>query len=180
MNIKEYKVPKILFVKGVFLKDCMPIDDIFEQKLMDQLDLEDDIILHKPLPSIFNNTATWPQTTNLRCWNCDLVFSGIPVFIPKGIDSLSDGNYNIITSGCFCSFNCAIAFNNLHNIKICDNVNVREMLQFLYKVFNEKSVKEILPAPSKYIMKQYGGTVDAAGYQVKLAELQKKMKDLEA
>ena len=29
MNINEYKVPKILFISGVFIKDCIPIDDIF-------------------------------------------------------------------------------------------------------------------------------------------------------
>ena len=31
MNIKEYTMPKILFLRGVFIKDCIPIDDIFER-----------------------------------------------------------------------------------------------------------------------------------------------------
>ncbi len=179
MNIKEYKVPKILFVKGVFLKDCMPIDDIFEQKLMDQLDLEDSVIPHKPLPSIFNSMEAWPRTTNLRCWHCDLAFNNTPVFIPKGIDVLSKDTYNISTYGCFCSFNCAIAFNNLYNTKICDNINVRDMLMFLYKIFKETAVKEILPSPSRYIMRHYGGSVDMAGDQLKINELQGRMKELE-
>jgi hypothetical protein len=179
MNITEYKVPKLLFIRGVFLKDCMPIDDIFEQKLMDQLNLEDDIVQQEPLPSMFNSMAQWPRNTNIKCWHCDLTFHDIPVFIPKGIDAKSRDTYNISTHGCFCSFNCAAAYNNLYNTKICNNINVREMLLFLYKVFNKKTVYEIPAAPSRYIMKQYCGQLDVAGYQLKIGELKNKTHSLE-
>lgn len=179
MNIAEYKVPKLLFVKGVFLKDCIPIDDIFEQQLIESLDVEEFVTSYKSLPSIFNNLDTWQKTTNLKCWSCDLGFNTVPVFIPKGIDSLPKGNYNITTYGCFCSFNCAAAYNNLHNVKICKNINVRDMLLFLYRVFEQKTPREILPSPSKYVMKHYGGTVDILEFQKKIYELQGQMKFVE-
>ena len=39
MNIKEYKIPKILFIKGVFIKDCILLDDIFEKQIIEQLNI---------------------------------------------------------------------------------------------------------------------------------------------
>ena len=178
-GVKEYKIPKILFIKGVFLKDCMPIDDIFEQRLMDQLEVEETVVSYNRLPSTFNDFDSWPKQTNIKCWNCDLAFAGVPVFVPRGIDVLSETKYDIGREGCFCSFHCAEDHIELHNKKICDVINRREMLLFLYKVFTGKVVKEILRAPSKYIMKHYGGSVEPTEYQMKIRELQKQQKELE-
>ena len=41
MNIPEYKIQKLLFLKGVFIKDCIPSDDIFEQHIIDRLNIND-------------------------------------------------------------------------------------------------------------------------------------------
>ena len=180
MNVKDYKIPKILFIKGVFLKDCILIDDIFEKQIMDQLKIENPIITYNNLPSIFNNLDLWIKKTNIKCWYCDLNFDTVPIFIPKIIETTGLNNdYKIITSGCFCSFCCAMSYNNLYFPKICDNINNKEMLKFLYKIFNNCKIKEILQAPSKYIMHQYGGDTDLFGYKNKLNEIKIQMKELE-
>ena len=180
MNIKEYKVSRILFIKGVFIKDCIPIDDIFEQQIIDQLNIDAPIELFDNIPSNFSNLNTWIKKTNIKCWYCDLNFDNPPVFIPRLIEPANtETGYNIGTYGCFCSFCCAMAYNNIHNNKICDNIRIKEMLIFLYKIFNGKSVKEIFPAPSKYQMKQYGGSMDQMVYRNQIHQLKKNMKELE-
>ena len=66
MNIEEFKESKILFIKGVFIKDCMPMDDIFEQQIVEQLNFETPIISYTQLPSIFRSLETWIKKTNIK------------------------------------------------------------------------------------------------------------------
>ena len=172
MNIKEYKVPKILFIKSVFIKDCIPIDDIFEQQIIEQLQLESPIVTYEPIPSIFRSLSTWVKKISTKCWYCDLNFDNPPVFIPTSIDKLGKSEtYNIGTYGCFCSFCCAVAYNDLHNPKICNNVGKNEMLLYLFKIFHAKTVKFIPRSPNKYMMKQYGGKVDTSVYRRMIKDL---------
>lgn len=178
MDIKEYKVSKILFIKGVFIKDCIPIDDIFEQQIIDQLNIDNPVDIYCVIPSNFMGLDTWVQKTNLKCWYCDLKFENMPIFIPRLIEPAVSG-YNIGTHGCFCSFCCAMKYNNLHNNKLCENIRVKEMLLFLYNIFNGSKVKEIFSSPSKYEMTPYGGSIDPLIYRNKIHALKKKMKELE-
>jgi hypothetical protein len=172
MSISEYQISKILFIKGVFIQDCIPFENIFEQQIIDKLNIEDNIVNYIPLPSIFRNISSWVKKTNNKCWYCDLNFESVPLFIPKVIDQTNiKDEYNISTMGCFCSFSCCIKFNNIHNTNICDNIDVRDMILFLYKIFNGKKVSEILPAPEKYIMKHYGGDITPIEYKKKINQL---------
>jgi hypothetical protein len=178
MQTKEYKISNILFINGVFIKDCIPNDDIFEQQIIDQLKTESPVDIYNKIPSIFTNNETWIKKTNLKCWYCDLTFANIPVFIPKLIEPINTG-YNICTHGSFCSFCCALAYNNTHNTRICENIRVKEMLLFLYKIFTGSAVSEICESPSKYLMQQYGGDLDPMTYRNNVQELKKNMKLLE-
>ena len=179
MNIKEYKVSKILFIRGVFIKDCIPIDEIFEQQLIEQLDMENPVIDYDKIPSTFTDTKTWVQKTNVKCWYCDLNFDNMPVFIPKIIENAGfKKKYNISTFGCFCSFCCAMSFNNLHNQNICLNVKVKEMLLFLYKIFNGCVINDILVSPNKYQMKAYGGDTESMVYRGKINKLKTQMMEI--
>lgn len=178
MNIKEYKVSKILFIRGVFIKDCIPIDEIFEKRIIDKLNIDNPTIEYNKIPSIFTNLNKWIKKTNIKCWYCDLNFDNMPVFIPKIIEQTSHNEYNISTLGCFCSFCCAMAYNNLHNQKICKNIQVKKMLLFLYKIFNNAIINEITASPSKYTMVQYGGDVCSMNYRVQINKIKKLMKNL--
>jgi hypothetical protein len=180
MSVTEYKFIKILFIKGVFLKDCIPSDDIFEKQMIEQLQYNTAYIeVYNKIPLIFTSMETWVKKTNLSCWHCCLEFDSIPVFIPKIIDSSAFDKFNISTYGCFCSFNCAMAYNNIYNKKICDNIHVKNMLLFLYKIYTKKSVKEILPSPSKYQMNHYGGNLEKIQYKKKIIKIKEAMKLLE-
>ena len=59
MNIPEYKIQKLLFLKGVFIKDCIPSDDIFERHIIDRLNITEPMIEYKSIPTIFNGLSTW-------------------------------------------------------------------------------------------------------------------------
>jgi hypothetical protein len=181
MSIKEYKLVKMLFIKGVFIKDCIPDDDIFERQIIEQLNYSDTCIeIYNKIPLIFTGLESWPKKTNLNCWHCDLKFDSIPIFIPKIIDTNPVANgFNISTFGCFCSFSCALSYNNLYNTKICENIHVKDMLLFLYKIFNKKSIKEIFQSPSKFQMKQYGGILEPIQYKNSIIKLKEIMKSLE-
>jgi hypothetical protein len=180
MNIGEYKIPKILFIKGVFIKDCIQLDDIFEQQILETLKIDSPIIIYNNLPSVFTNLNSWIKTTNLKCWYCNLTFDNMPVFIPKIIEhSGFNTDYNISTFGCFCSFSCATTHTNLYYPKICDNIKLKEMTRFLYKIFNGRAIKEITQSPSKFDMNQYGGDLDTSMYRNAVELIRIEMKALE-
>lgn len=177
MSVGGYTIPKIIFIKGVFIKDCIPIDDIFEQQLIEQLQSDAPIKKYEPLPSTFYSVDSWVPKTNNKCWYCDLSFDNQPVFIPKNIDKLSRvKKHNISTLGCFCSFCCAMSFNNIYNPQICDNTNTKEMILYLFHIFHpDQIIKNIPESPNKYIMKHYGGEVSTMAYRHMINDLKKKL-----
>ena len=180
MDTTEYKVSKLLFIKGAFIKDCIQIDDIFEQQLIEQLGNENTTVVYDKIPSIFTGIKSWLTQTNVKCWYCDLNFSGVPVFIPKLIEpSNTPSGYIIGTYGCFCSFSCALHFIIINIKTICDKLQSTEMLLFLYKIFHGYNIKEIFPSPSKYDMVQYGGDIEPIAYKKLINELKKKMSEAE-
>ena len=65
---KEYIEPTLLFLKGVYIKDCIPVDDIFERRIIEQLASDNPVIHYTELPSNFTNLNKWVKKTNLKCW----------------------------------------------------------------------------------------------------------------
>lgn len=165
MDIVEFKTPKVLFIKGVFIKDCVPVDDLFDEQIMDQA-RDDPIEINSftPLPTLFTGLDEWPDKTNLRCYYCDRVTDNTPVFVPKTIEPSKNG-YIMATEGSFCTFNCAVHYIDFYYPKIHDNLNKKNMLKLLYKVFYGKTVTEILKSPSKYDMVCYGGNLTQKEYE---------------
>jgi hypothetical protein len=172
MNKSVYKIQQILFVEGVFLKDCVSIDDIFEKRLLDKLHVDDQkTIVYGRIPTCFVNLDTWVKSVNVKCWYCDLTFTNMPIFIPNNVHKKGD-NYNINTHGCFCSFACAQKYINIHYSNICDYTNYTQMLKYLYFVFYNKRINDIVPSPDKYEMVHYSnGTVTVSEYKTKIKKL---------
>ena len=182
MFLADSNIHEILFIKNVFLKDCMPDDDIFERQILEKLNIKSDIIDYIKLPTIFEGMDTWIKNTNIKCWYCDLNFNNYPIFIPRGIEKNSFKSarvYNIQTYGCFCSFCCAASFIKLNYSKICDYIKYIEMLKFLYKIFNNKNISDVLFAPDKYEMIHYGNKLSVEEYKGKIQEVINQMKTLE-
>jgi hypothetical protein len=179
LNIKEYKLSKILFIKGVFLNNCTPIDDLFEQQLMDQITADKPIIKYDKLPSTFTSIDKWTKTVNIQCWNCNLMFDTIPVFIPLSVEVVSCDNYNIGVEGCFCSFTCASYFIDIKYKKIYDNINKKNMLKLLWKIFHKSTnmIKFFSNAPCKYNMIHYGGDRSIKDFKSEIQKIENKLSD---
>lgn len=87
------------------------------------------------------------EKTSVSCWWCCHPFDDYPVCAPEKYDGLRD---IFKVKGCFCSFNCAKAFmKNERNpsIYLC-NSYIKRLLGH---------VPDIIPAPSRYTLKMFGG-----------------------
>jgi hypothetical protein len=185
MDIVEYQSPKILFIKNVFINDCILMDDLMEQKLMDEANetAETKQIDDKftKLPTIFTDIKSWPKRTDILCWNCDRTFAECPIFIPKTMEpntianaATAIGKYNISTEGCFCSFNCALAHILTYYPKMHEQINKIGMLRLLFKEFYGFQPKDIIPAPDRFKMIQYNGNLSSSEYSAIIKDLQRK------
>lgn len=178
MSLTEYQSPKILFLKNVFINDCVMMDDFMEQKLLDEAnDMSETKMTNDKLvklPQIFTTFDIWPKKTEILCWHCDRKFLGIPVFIPKTMEPNLSGRYIMNVEGCFCSFNCAMSYITIYYPKPHEKSNKIGMLHMLFKEFYGKFPDEIIPAPSKYKMIQYNGNTNPRDYYAEIRELQKK------
>ncbi len=189
-------LPKVLFIKDVFKRDCVE-DDFLEKKIIDTLN--DPILIsellpevnchgdfihtgYEKLPSLFETLEKWPKQTNLLCWHCSLPFDTIPVFIPKVIEPVisrtKKNKYSIAVYGVFCSFGDAAEFINTRSWLIGDRVEATHKLRHLYKIFYGKSINEYVSYPSIYEMIQYGGNITPAQYKAAINQF-KSMEELQ-
>lgn len=100
--------------------------------------------------------VTIKEHTDVACWWCSHDFEGIPCFIPNKYEN---DVYHIF--GCFCSFNCAVAY----NMKM-DDYKIWHRYSLIKKIWNDihdnNSTEEINPSPPKEILERFGGylTID--------------------
>lgn len=169
-------LPKILFIKGVFKKDCIT-DDIFDNKYIEnmhevQTDVKDIICSdennnysnYEKLQSTFTTLDIWPKTTNLHCWYCTLQFNTMPVFIPNVIEpiirkSAITKKYTISRYGVFCSFGCAYHHIVTRKSSIIEYIEQINKLKFLHRYMHKKDLKDFDKYPNPYDLQQYGGDV---------------------
>lgn len=152
--------PKVLFIKGVFFRDRDPFVKVFEERIMSQAKDPEEVEKIEPLPTSFEDIKTWPKTTNILCFGCDMKFETMPLFVPSSIEPM-DGYLKMTREGCFCSFMCASSYIHLHYTRIRDWRDRMDMLKVLYRVIKKRSVEDIPQAPDKYTMTQYGGDITA-------------------
>lgn len=99
----------------------------------------------------------WPSDTNVWCHWCCHPFDGRPVALPIRIVDGSRPRWEV--AGCFCSLNCAAAYNFDAND---DSDDVWETYALLNRMFAELSDSEerVLPAPPRSTLKVFGGYMD--------------------
>lgn len=96
------------------------------------------------------------QVNNIKCWwDCNY-FTGIPCFLPE---LYHNGIYYVI--GCFCSFNCALAYNlfYLKDSKIYIRISlIYKIYREIYKIppNEEIKIKEALP---RELLEDFGGSM---------------------
>ncbi|AYV84179.1 MAG: hypothetical protein Hyperionvirus19_3 [Hyperionvirus sp.] len=89
------------------------------------------------------------ERTEVCCWWDTCKFESFPVFIPE---RYYGGNFYVF--GCFCSFDCAAAYNlKLNDYKVADRYSLIKKLHFMIKGVNE----EIPIAPPREILDKFGG-----------------------
>lgn len=180
MLIKSAKVPKVLFIKGAFKKDCLT-DDIFDKKILENatidvmaniMDLPDnDFVNYEKLPSVFTNIDSWVKRSNLLCWNCNLSFKTTPIFIPGVIEpsttknKTSEKNLTISVHGVFCYFGCALQYIETRNYTLSSRAESLNKLKLLHKLFYNKKIKELSYYPNPMQLKQFGGDLSTEEFE---------------
>jgi hypothetical protein len=97
-----------------------------------------------------NNGEEWPEKTDIHCWWCCHKFEHIPLGIPEYI------NKNIFyLSGCYCSFNCMMAYNTEQN-----DYKMYERQTNIYRLKNKidpQNKMTIKKAGPRQMLQMFGG-----------------------
>ena len=108
------------------------------------------------IPAIFDKN-NWPISTDLHCPNCGLSFNTQPIPIPNSsFDIDENGNLRFQVKVITCSFSCASS--------IIGNTN-KQALSIIHFALKNSYSFDIPNAPSKTIMKHYGGKVSIDEYR---------------
>lgn len=96
------------------------------------------------------------KKTNIKCWWDAHEFKNLPCFLPE---LFHNNTYYVM--GCFCSFNCALAY-NLYYLK---DSKVHQRKSLIYKLYREMhgltsdDAIDIKESPPKEILDDFGGTM---------------------
>ena len=105
-----------------------------------------------------------PKKTNINCWWCTYDFDCLPTFIP---DKYHDKQFYVF--GCFCSFNCAGAYNlNLNDNKVWDRYSLLKQMYYMININNITSINDIeinISGP-KELLEKYGGPMKIDEYRI--------------
>lgn len=106
--------------------------------------------------------------TNIACWWCTYQFDTLPCFIPE---RFYDNKFYVF--GCFCSFDCATAYNlSLNDYKVSDR---NSLIKKLYSAITGSN-EEIPIAPSREVLERYGGPVTIDEYRKLSRSINKEYK----
>jgi len=178
MDLDSYDQPNILFLRGCFLTDCSSIEDLFDERIIDEAMPDNKLydiksIVYDKIPDTFTSVESWIKKTNLKCWSCDCNFHNIPIFIPRTLEKSSDPTKmcgSMEPLGNFCSWNCASAYAHLH---YRENLlwELLENLKLLHRMFTGEIIDDIRPSIPKTKMQQYGGEATVDEYKQTLNKL---------
>lgn len=173
MSISLYQ-NNILFLPAVHFSDVPSIDDQFDSYMKDIIDdgiggdILEEIIIYDKIPSQYNKD-TWPEKTNLKCWKCDCMFTGRPLFVATQ-SWIDDAGLHMLVDkeigGNFCSANCAytcIMQDYPQTARQGKKAMLRQLLKDLYP---DKNIilAEILPRTKRI---EYGGEYSINEYKTK-------------
>lgn len=109
------------------------------------------------------NNELIPKKTNICCWWCTHQFETLPTYLPE---KYSKDKFYV--TGCFCSFNCAGAYNlNLNDNKVWERYS---LLKQLYYLINRDKINSIVDieiniSGPKELLEKYGGTMKIEDYR---------------
>jgi len=106
---------------------------------------------------IHSGTQIVREKTDIACWWCGYNFDTVPCFIP---DKIYNDTYYVF--GCFCSFNCAAAY----NLKM-DDAFVWDRYSLLKRLYNitDETHEDINIAPPRETFSRLGGPLTYEDYK---------------
>ena len=97
-----------------------------------------------------NYEKVWPESTNIACWWCCHSFKNVPCSLPE---YYIKGKFYV--DGCFCSFNCAAAYNfRLGDANVWERYS---LLQHMHKILLQTKITKIPLAPPVQSLTMFGG-----------------------
>ena len=104
------------------------------------------------------NTNEWAEKTDICCWWCCHQFDNVPLGIPEFINK---DTYYLF--GCFCSFNCMLAYNSdINDYKIWDRQS--NIYQMKNKIDTDNKIL-IHNAPPRQTLRLFGGPLSIMEYR---------------
>lgn len=100
-----------------------------------------------------NKNNEWPSNTSIHCYWCCSKFDNAPFGIP-----INFAKENFEVYGCFCSLECAAAYNFKNNHNIDEMWERYNLINLLSRRLGYK--KQVKPAPDKLSLKIFGGFMD--------------------
>ncbi len=100
-----------------------------------------------------NKNNEWPQSTSIHCYWCCHKFSTPPLGIP-----LKYTNDKFHVYGCYCSLECAAAFNMSSKESLDEIFERYNMINLLSRMIGYKNV--VRCAPNRLALKMFGGHLD--------------------
>lgn len=101
---------------------------------------------------------SWIDKTDISCWWCCHNFTSIPLGLPN--------NYNkdkFYVFGCFCSLNCAYAYNlDLNDYRVWDR---QSLIYHLKSIIQPDDNNLLKPAPPRQILQKFGGHISITQYR---------------
>jgi hypothetical protein len=158
--IGKKTVGNILFLPGVFRKDCKKIEDF----MMDRLADTSESITYDKIPSVFTTLEAHPRQTNLKCWSCHMNFKTRPWFEPLTLSKTS-----MSIKGNFCGPCCVASYIKLYTSSLPVQHDKLNMLKHIYEIYTGIRVITIRAAPPHTCMKEYGGDTTPEAY-IKMLE----------
>lgn len=166
-DIDDFDTPKIIFLKGVFVKDLTTtVQDMFYDTLNESIVIAETIKYDK-FPRKFINLENWPKTLNILCYNCDLTYDTLPIPVGENMKLYGTEPHFDVNEVC-CCFNCAMSLVSKSTHKKWEK---EQNLITLYQIMKGKPPKVIEEAPSRYKMKKYGGEWTEEFYKETLKDL---------
>jgi len=106
---------------------------------------------------IKDNKSIVLEKTNIACWWCTYNFDTMPCFIPEKYE-----NNKFYVYGCFCSYNCAAAYNiNMQDYKVWERYFLMKKLNNM--IYNTND--EIKIAPPRETLIKFGGVLTIEKYR---------------
>ena len=115
---------------------------------------------------IHDGESKWKEKTDIACWWCTYNFDTMPCAIPE---KFYKNKFYVF--GCFCSYNCAVAYNlDINDYKLWERYSLIKLLY--YKITGEHV--NIMPAPPRQSLKKFGGNTDIKQFRNNSQSLDKE------